>query len=81
MHTSFKDIDTIMRRIDGLDTQLDTGGDTDLRNKSKETKAILLFENGKKPIDIGIELDIPYSEVEERQQEYWALKMLSKFLR
>ena len=77
----FKDVGTIMRRIDGLDTQLDIGGNTDLRNKSKETKAIWLFENGKKPIDIGIELDIPYSEVEELQQEYWALKELSTFLR
>lgn len=44
--------------------------------KSKATQALYLFEQGKKPIDIAVELDISYSEVFEIQQEYFALKEL-----
>lgn len=36
----------------------------------------ILFEQGKKPIDVAIKLDMPYSGVEDLQQEYWALKDL-----
>lgn len=68
VHMSFGDIWKIIRRIDGQKNNLS--------NKSKSTQALYLFEQGKKPIDIAIELDIPYSEVEELQQEYWALKEL-----
>ena len=50
--------------------------DINLGNKTKETKALRLFENGKRPIDIAIILDMSYSEVVELQQEYWALKEL-----
>jgi transposase len=71
VHMSFKDIGTIIRRIDGR------ANDTDLSNKSKATKALWLFERGKRPIEVAIELDIPYTEVEELQQEYWALKELA----
>jgi hypothetical protein len=35
-----------------------------------------MFKNGKRPIDVAIELDISASEVEELQQEYWALNQL-----
>jgi hypothetical protein len=35
-----------------------------------------LFEHGKKPIDVAIELDISFSNVEELQEEFWALKEL-----
>ena len=49
---------------------------TDLKSKSKTTQALYLFESGKKPIDIAIELDISYSEVIDLQQEYWALRAL-----
>ena len=66
---SFSDIKKIIRSIDG-------GQNTDLSNKSKATQALYLFEQGKKPIDIAVELDISYSEVFEIQQEYFALKEL-----
>jgi hypothetical protein len=69
-HMSFSDIGKIMKRIDGR------ANDTDLRSKTKATQALHMFNNGKKPIDVAIELDISYSEVEELQQEYWALKEL-----
>ena len=73
VHMSFKDIGAIIRRID---VRADNDADTNISNKSKETKALWLFENGKRPIDVAIELDIPYDEVAELQNEYWALNQL-----
>ena len=72
-HMSFSDIGKIIKRLDGR-AYNDIG--TDISNKSKATQALFLYEQGKKPIDVAIELDIPYTEVEELQQEYWALKEL-----
>ena len=74
VHMSFKDIGAIIRRMDGLAN--DDNNDIAGSNKSKATQALFLYEQGKKPIDVAIELDIPYTEVEELQQEYWALKEL-----
>jgi hypothetical protein len=73
VHMSFSDIGKIIKRIDGR-TENDIS--TNLNNKSKETKALWLFEQKKRPIDVAIELDIPYNEVIDLQQEYWALKEL-----
>lgn len=70
VHMSFSDIGRIVRKLDGRDTDINHS------NKSKATQALYLFEQGKKPIDVAIELDIPYDEVQELQQEYWALKEL-----
>jgi hypothetical protein len=69
-HMSFSDIKKIIGRIDG------NAGDTDLRSKSKATQAMSLFKTGKKPIGVAIELDLPESEVNDLQQEYWALNQL-----
>jgi hypothetical protein len=74
VHMSFKDIGTIIRRINGHDNDKCT--DTTLSNKSKATQALYLFEHGKKPIDVAIELDLPESEVNDLQQEFWALHQL-----
>jgi hypothetical protein len=65
-HMSFSDIGKIIKRIDGYD---DMG--SNLSNKSKETKPLWLFENGKRPIDVSIELDLPFGQVEELQEEFW----------
>ena len=73
VHMSFGDIGKIIKRIDG---RSESDISTNLNNKSKETKALWLFEQKKRPIDIAIELDISYSEVIDLQQEYWALKEL-----
>jgi hypothetical protein len=75
VHMNFKDIGTIIKRIDG---QTNDEVDIDVSNKSKSTQALFLYERGKKPIDVAIELDISYAEVEELQQEYWALKKLGE---
>jgi hypothetical protein len=74
VHMSFKDIGTIIRRIDG-DNE-DKCIDTKMSIKSKATQALWLFEQGKKPIEIAIELDISYNEVIDLQLEFWALKEL-----
>jgi hypothetical protein len=72
-HMAFGDIGKIIKR---LDEQADNNNETDLSNRSKETQALWLFEHKKRPIDVAIQIDIPYSRVEELQQEYWALKEL-----
>ena len=70
VHMGFKDIGTIIKRIDGQ------ANDIDLSNKSKASQALYMFNNGKKPIDVAIELDLPESEVFDLQQEFWALHQL-----
>jgi hypothetical protein len=72
VHISFKDIGTIIRKIDG---QQDNNANS-CSNKSKATRALYLFSIGKTPIDLAIELDLSALEVEDLQQEYWALKQL-----
>jgi prefoldin subunit 5 len=71
-HLSFGSIGKIIRTINSGD---DANSDN-CNSKSKSTKALFLFKSGKKPIDVAIELDISASEVEELQQEYWALNQL-----
>jgi hypothetical protein len=65
---SFTDIGSIIRKIDGRDDKT-----KDIKNKTRETKALWLFANGKKPIDVAIELDLSASEVHEMQEQFWAL--------
>jgi hypothetical protein len=74
-HLSFSDIGTIIRRADGHDKESDIET-KDLKNKSTDTKALWLFSNGKKPIDVAIELNLSVSEVQEMQEEFWALNQL-----
>jgi hypothetical protein len=73
VHMSFKDIGTIIRKVDGRDDDVDAN---DLTNKSKSTRALFLFLNGKTPIDVAIELDLSATEVYDLQQEFWALNQL-----
>ena len=72
-HMSFGDIGSIIRRIEGQDEKVKT---KDMKNKSKDTQALFLFSNGKKPIDVAIELNLSASEVHEMQEEFWALNDL-----
>ena len=74
-HMSFSDIGSIIRRTDGQDGE--AGVETkDMKNKTRETKALFLFSNGKKPIDVAIELDLSASEVHNMLEEFWALNDL-----
>jgi hypothetical protein len=75
-HLSFSDIGSIIRKIDGRDSEDEIAGYKDIKNKSRETKALWLFSNGKKPIEVAVELDLTASEVHDIQEEYWALNDL-----
>jgi hypothetical protein len=68
-HLSFGTIGKIIRAINN-------SGDDNCSSSSKSTKAVWMFKNGKRPIDVAIELDMSASEVEESQQEFWALNQL-----
>lgn len=74
VHMSFGDIGKIIHRTDGITM------DADFRSKTKATQALHLFNTGKKPIDVAIELDLPESEVCDLQQEFWALNQLYELL-
>jgi hypothetical protein len=45
-------------------------------SKSKETQALSMFLQGKRPVDVAIELDLSASEVQNILEEYWALNDL-----
>jgi hypothetical protein len=72
VHMSFGDIGKIIRKIGGPTDDNSDSNDIDLSKKSKSTQALFLFEHGKKPIVVAIQLDMPYSEMEDLQQEFWA---------
>jgi prefoldin subunit 5 len=67
-HLSFGSIGKIIRTINS--------GDDGCSSKSNSTKALWMFKNGKRPIDVAIELDISASEVEDLRQEFWELNQL-----
>lgn len=71
-HMSFSDISNIIGKVDG------NTNDIKISNKSKATQALFLFKNGKKPIDVAIELDLSVNEVHDLQQEFWALIRLGE---
>jgi hypothetical protein len=76
-HLSFTDIGNTIKKIEGRDNNDDKIADNkDVKNKSRETKALWLFSNGKKPIEVAVELDLTASEVHDIQEEYWALNDL-----
>ena len=75
-HLSFTDIGAIIRKIDGRDNNDGVEVNKDIKNKSRETKALWLFSNGKKPIEVAVELDLTASEVHDIQEEFWALNDL-----
>ena len=77
-HLSFTDIGSIIREIDGRDKD---DGSKDIKDiKTTDTKALFLFTNGKKPIDVAIELDLSASEVQNMLEEFWALNDLHELV-
>jgi hypothetical protein len=73
---SFGTIGKIVRRINGRDD--DETMPNDLNGESKETKALFLFLQSKRPVDVAIELDLSSSEVENILQEFWVLNKLDE---
>ena len=72
VHMSFKGIGVIIRQMN----RDSSWHNTDMSNKSKDTQALYLFANGKKPIDVAIELGLSASVVYDMQEEFWALNDL-----
>ena len=73
VHLSFGTIGKIIRRINSLEGEIMPN---DLSGKSKVTQALSLFLQGKRPVDVAIELDLSSNEVENILQEFWALNQL-----
>jgi hypothetical protein len=71
-HLSFTDIGSIIRKIDGRDNDDGVEANEDIKNKTRDTKALFLFSIGKTPLQMAIELDLPASEVHDMLEEYWA---------
>ena len=77
VHMSFKDIGSIIRKIDGKDD--DNNRElSDIKSKSKDAQAFYLLLNGKRPIGVAIELDLSSIDVENIHQEYWVLTNLDE---
>ena len=76
VHMSFTDIGSIIHKIDGKDD--DSFERKDLKSKSKDAQAFYLFLNGKRPVDVAIELDLPAIEVENILEEFWVLNQLDE---
>jgi hypothetical protein len=75
-HLSFGTIGKIIRRINHPEnSEVDSD---ELSGKSKATQALSLFLQGKRPVDVAIELDLSSVEVENILQEYWVLNNLDE---
>ena len=69
VHMSFKDIADIINEFTGEDKQIKL-------EKSKDSRAFELFLQGKKSVEVAIELDMPADQVEELHVQYWRLSKL-----
>ena len=71
---SFRDIGFILKK-EGLNHGLATIGDNDNNNKKssneKATQAYKLFSEGKKPIEVAIELGLRENQVDKFFREFW----------
>ena len=70
VHMSFKDIADIINEYTGEDKQVNKP------EKSKDSCAFELFLQGKKSVEVAIELDMPADKVEELHVQYWRLSKL-----
>ena len=64
-HLSFTDIGSIIRKIDGRDNDDGVESNIDIKNKTRETKALFLFSIGKTSLQVAKVLDLPASEVHD----------------
>jgi transposase len=70
VHMSFKDIADIINKYTGDDKQANNP------EKSKDSRAFELFLQGKRSVEVAIELDMPADKVEELHVQYWRLSKL-----
>ena len=76
VHMSFGTIGNVIRRLNGVENNKIISND--INNKSKTTQALSLFSQGRRPIDVAIELDLPASEIEDILHEFWVLNKLDE---
>jgi hypothetical protein len=84
---SFRDIATILKKVNdigngnGKDNQQHNDKNNSITNKSpneKATQAYKLFSEGKKPLEVAIELGIREAQVNKFFREFWKLKNLNQ---
>jgi transposase-like protein len=90
VHISPGNISAILRRHTGelqvksepenVEQQKQNQQDQELE-QTIDTKVFKLFEEGKTPVEVAIDLNLPSGEVTRLQREYWALKGLPKLER
>ena len=68
-HMSIRDISKIIRKIDGI-----------IEEKSVETQALDLFYQGKKPIEVAVELDLNASKIFKLYKDYLKLEGFHKLV-
>jgi len=73
VHMSLSDISSIVRRHTG-EVQIKTNGEQ--AQTTIDTKAFKLFEEGKTPVQVAIDLDLKSNEVGRLYKEWWQLKGL-----
>jgi transposase/flagellar motility protein MotE (MotC chaperone) len=77
VHMSFGNIGSIIRKF----TEIDDAKSKERQDKapialSKDTQAFALFSEGKKPIEVTIELDLGADVVDRLYQQFWRLEGL-----
>src|SRR5205085_80602 len=77
VHMSFAGIGSIIRKFTGL--QGDDGKSKEQQDKapttlSKDSQALALFSEGKKPIEVAIKLDLKADVVDKLYQQFWKLE-------
>jgi hypothetical protein len=79
VHMSFADIGAIKRKVTGLQDDNNKPKEQDkipITTLSKETQAFALFSDGKKPIEVAIELDLGADSVDRLYQQFWSRRTL-----
>ena len=71
VHMSPGDISSIIRKHTGVSGRADQQ-----EEQTTDTKVFRLFEEGKSPVQVAIDLDLPSTEVARLKREYWKLKGL-----
>jgi hypothetical protein len=79
VHMSLSDISSIIKRHTGEEKQqIQANGEKQRQQKTIDTKALELFEAGRTPVQVTIDLDIKTGDVIRLHKEWWQLKGLSK---
>ena len=72
VHMSFTAISTIIKKHTGEDKDKE-------KTTSKDTKALKLYSQGKKPLDVAVKLELSADEARRLYREFWKLKGLHQF--